>query len=213
MGDFMKKIIFLCMFLLILCGCHADYNVFIDKDSISEEIDVSMEKNDINMRFVENDAYPMHSNFDKKYEKSVSYDGDMINMNVKYTYTPLEFANANSFNQCFNDKTVEVDNDEYYYFRLTDMNRCFLTANFDVNIKTNYKVISNNADSVKGNTYTWHVNEENMNNVLIEIRIDKNHVDNSGKMIYAYVIFGVVLAFIIFLIRSFVKKNNSRNDF
>ena len=208
----MKKIFALFILLLILCGCHANYNVYIDKDSISEEIDVSMENNDTYMIFANNDAYPMHSNFDKKYEKNVTYDDNMINMNVKYTYTPLEFANANSFNQCFNDKTVEVDNEDYYYFRLTDMNRCFLVANFDVNIKTNNKVLYNNADSVKGNTYTWHVNEENMKNVLIEIKIDKKHVDDSGSMIFAYIMFGVIFVGIIFLIRSFMKKNSSRND-
>lgn len=208
----MKKNVILFILLLLLCGCHANYNVTIDEDNISEEIDVSMENNDTYMIFAKNDAYPLHSNFEKKYEKNVTYDDNMINMNVKYNYTPLEFVNANSFNQCFNDKTVEVDNEDYYYFRLTDMNRCFLVADFDVNIKTNNKVLYNNADSVKGNTYTWHVNEENMKNVLIEIKIDKKHVDDSGSMIFAYIIFGVIFVGIIFLIRSFMKKNSSRND-
>lgn len=89
---------------------------------------------------------------------------------------------------------------------------CFYGQEFDINIITKNKVLMNNADSAKGNTYTWHVTEDNKDDLSIEIKIAKGQkaFDNS---IIIYVLFGIIVVIIIFTIRWFINKRKVRNDF
>lgn len=211
----MKKFIIIFCLVLFITGCTGQYNVTINKDTIEEEISAKMEKTDQYNMIINNDFYPLHSNFSKIYSKKVNTDGDLIDLNAKYTYTYDDFANANSFNQCFDDKTVDIYSNDYYYIHLTKFTNCVFSANFDINIKSIYKVVSSNADEVKNNVYTWHVTEDNKDKLDVEIKFDRKKVNSfkDGNGFIGYIIIIVVFIGIIFFVKMYFDKKNNRDNF
>ena len=88
-----------------------------------------------------------------------------------------------------------------------------------VNIEIDKKVISHNADSVKGNVYTWNINKNNaadkiisiqFKNDLLDLKSEKEEKKDFNYMII-FIIFGLitlVLIIILGLIKSISNKNN-----
>ena len=81
-----------------------------------------------------------------------------------------------------------------------------------VNIKTDYLVEENNADSVDGNTYTWVFNKDSKKSIDIVIDTSKSGdrvlgIVNVSTVITIGVVIGIVLVILVLLlIRN--KKNN-----
>jgi hypothetical protein len=60
--------------------------------------------------------------------------------------------------------------------------------NLTINIKTNHRVYSNNADSKKDYTYTWNIDRNNYTEKPIQIRIykDKYVLNNNNEISKKY---------------------------
>ena len=207
----MKSLKFVfCIFLILLfSGCKGSYNLYIDDNSFRE--DIKIDTTNLSSDIIDKDYYPFNYNFSKVFERKIIKDSDVSILDLKYKYSFDEFLNSTSYNSCFADRKYE-NNKDYYYIYLSDFVECYYGQDYDINIITKNKVLLNNADSVNGNTYTWHVTEENKDKLLIEIKIAKGEksFDNS---IILYILFGIIVLFIIFAIRWFIKKRSSRNDF
>lgn len=203
------KFIFCIIVILLFSGCNGSYNLYIDDKGISEDIyiDTSNLSNDI----INKDYYPFNYDFTKVFDRKISNVDGISILNLKYKYSFDEFLNSTAYNTCFSNRKYENTND-FYYINLNHLVECFYGQEFDINIITKNKVLMNNADSAKGNTYTWHVTEDNKDDLSIEIKIAKGQkaFDNS---IIVYVLFGIIVVIIIFTIRWFINKRKVRNDF
>ena len=69
-----------------------------------------------------------------------------------------------------------------------------------INLKTNHKVVSSNADEVNGYHYKWHITRESKNDAAIMITLKKNkyvfnYENEFVKKILPFAIFvGIILA-------------------
>ena len=210
----MKKYKFFVLIIGIftLVGCSSEYNLIISDNEITEDINVVILDNQETSNNFDLDFYPLHSNFDEIYEKNIIKENDFIRLNLKYNYSPQDFSNANSFNECFHDKEVVLNNEDYYYLKLSEFYPCVTASEFDINIITDNKVLMNNADIVKGNKYTWHVDENNKADLLIEIKIAKGIKAYNNSKLISYIVIGSILFILFVVMIVFFKKSNGRNE-
>lgn len=195
----MKKIniIISLLLLFLLTGCQKEYSLIIDDNKIVEEFNATFPDNEENNERIMLNFFPIHADNDEIYNKKISKEDGMIKLHLDYTYEPKSFSNSNLVNECFVDKKVIVDNEKYYYFELKQFTDCITDHNVDINIITDNKVLSNNADKVKGNKYIWHLTEDNKDNFNLEIKIAKGV--KKGNFIK---IFGIVVAIILVALLS-----------
>ena len=206
-GGFMYKLkLFFIIFIVIfLCGCNSSYNLTIDEDKFIEDIELDV-SNLSNRNIINNNFYPLHKNFDVLYDKNVYNEDNYSFLNLKYSYSPDEFLNSTAYSDCFSDRTFE-NTDDYFYFKMYKLVECYYGDDYDINIITKNKVIYNNADEVKGNTYTWHVTEDNKDSLLIEIKILKNKY--SDDSVYNYLLIGIAIVIIV-MVLYFLKVYKNR---
>ena len=215
----MKRIFFVvCIFLL--SGCAASYNLEIGNDSFKEKITVDIDKYEIPTSredgievddqitpFLNNDYEALSKNFESKYKKTVTDNGDYYSVLMNYKYSEKEFGKANSLKRCF--ENYEFGYDKRYYLHVYGDFYCLYSNEMTINIKTNNKVLKNNADIVNGNVYTWIINSENSNNVDIEFEVEKGFPTG----ILMYIIYGVSLVIILVLIYSLIiSKRRKINE-
>ena len=205
----MKKFMFLLIGVFILCGCTNEYTLTISDKEIKEEINVTIDNSIENKELLKFNYYPLHGNQIDTYKKEIEENGNYLNVKLEYTYDSEEFGNADSLNQCFENKVVELNNKDYYYFKLSDMNHCVSTDDININIVTKNKVLLHNADSVKGNKYTWHVTSENFDDFVLEIKIAKGS-DNSTIIVIATIVLIIVVGLIVYFV--YKKRQGNRND-
>lgn len=219
LGDDMKRYFLILLLIVFISGCSSSYNLFISDDNFKEEIytnfedvviyDASpgIERDDQVTPFIENDQYPFKNNRDIIYQKNVS--DDRKNVELKYNFKPEEFNQASSMNLCFDDVDYKY-NKEYFEFNLSGSFYCLYSDEIDINIITNNKVLSNNADSVKGNIYTWKINSNNVDNVSIQIKIKRYE---KYQYLFLCVVIFILIGSIIVGYRIFKKRNQERNEF
>lgn len=211
-----KIYILLFLILFLISGCTSEYNLFISDDEILENIHIEFLENESLPFSTDNPIYVFHNNFDVAYEKKVKNKGDLKIIDYDYSYKLEDFVNANSFNQCFDYRNVIVNDDDYFEFEIANYNGCVLKNNFDIKIKTDNKVLENNADDVKNNVYIWHVDTNNPDKFSLKIKIAKgvsasklNIQDN--EIILLFICAFILILFTVGLI--FKIKLKKRNDF
>lgn len=217
----MKKIIILLFLIFLVTGCSSQYNLYISNDNIEENIVLKIEKpvidNSLNSfvevddrvtPFVNGNQYPFYNNYDIVYDKNVIDDNNFYYVTFNYKYKDFDFSNSYLLNSCFEKHIYSYD--KYYYFRLSGQFSCLYSSSMDINIKSDNKVIYNNADEVNKNVYTWHINSQNVSDVLIEMKIDKNN-DSFYLKIFFVGLFIVIIVLLFFLFK-FLKKTKSCNS-
>ena len=197
---------------LLLCGCTSSYNLIIDDDSFREEININME-NDIYRLYpfdennIEFKQYPIYQDNSKLYDTKVIDNGNNKDILLSYSYKPSEFKNSNALNLCF-DKFVYKYDEDFYEIDLYGEFKClYNNEDLDIRIITDKKVISNNADIVNGNTYVWHINKDNKDQVSINIKIS-NKKSGFNYLLVGAIILGVIALGVYFVL---VYRRNSAN--
>ena len=77
-----------------------------------------------------------------------------------------------------------------------------------INIKTKLKVLNSDADKVKGDTYTWYINQENKDNKPINIKIS---LAKSVNYTFLVILSGIIMVSLIVFIYIFIKgKQNNK---
>lgn len=219
----MKKNIFiLILSLFLITGCTSEYNLEFSNGKIKENIVVNISNSDIPPKttdivaevddritpFIENDQYPFMNNTNKKYSKKVENTEAGTRVTMNYTYSHNEYKNSVAYNMCFEDSTFNENRNDYD-LNFTGKFFCQYSEEVIINIKTNNEVISNNADKVEGNTYTWVINDTNRDNVNINIKISKKSKITNNVI---YVILGVILIILIVLaINAYIKIQERYN--
>lgn len=184
----MRKKIILILCLVIFTGCDATYNLTIGDNYVNESSDFIYENNNSNRKIIDDyyknkfvafyDMNLMHDNF---YSKKKINTGGKIGLNLSYTYENDDYQNSSLLDQCYYKKSF-TKSDDYIILYTEGGASCFykdddkLLNSLTVNIKTDLKVVKNNADNVNGKTYTWKFNDENFStkDIYIKIKRDKN---------------------------------------
>lgn len=218
----MKKILII-FILIFLTGCSAEYNLNISNNSFKENINVTIpnnmipekeesktelgiEKDDQLTPFLEEKTNSL-MNSDKFYKKKIKKLNDYTQVNMSYKYNENNFKEANSINLCF--EYPELDFTENYYINLQGKFYCLYGDSVDIKIKTNNKVLFNNADEKIGNVYVWHIDESKIDFVDIKIEVSKG--------ISIWLIIGIVSGLILlgaigFCIYKIYIKSNENNQ-
>ena len=175
----MKKVVVILLICIFASGCTLDYNLEINEKTINENFTLSifdiynLEENDINGIDV---APPVFYGENEVYTLTTTRKSDAIINKYSYTYDINDYGRAYVFDLCYPDSEVTNENGVFristkgsFSCAVSELSEDITSAK--INITTKLKVISNNADKVSGNTYTWIINESNYLNKPINIEI------------------------------------------
>lgn len=201
----MKKVFLIILTLFVLTGCSATYNLEIDDSRVLESCDFLLEKNDENERTVDDyyntnylAFFDMNLLKDYNYNKERIDDGKHVGMNLSFAYGNRDYQNSSLLDRCYYKKSFIKTND-YIILNTEGGASCFykdeskLLDDLTVNIKTDLKVLENNADSVKDNVYTWKLTDKNFSKKNIYIKIKRGSVYSFIPLIIILIVFIIVL--------------------
>lgn len=207
----LNKFLILCLIILLLSGCSSEYNLFVSDNLFKDNIHFEYFKDESLPFSIDKPVYVFHNDLYTVYDKKIKNKRNLSILDFNYTYKPKDFVNANSFNYCFVEKNIIVDNNDYFEFNISKYNGCVLKNNFDIKIKTNNKVLEHNADSVNGNTYIWHVDTNNPDIFNLHMKIAKGVLVNNYSINYVLLIICSICLFLIISIFIFRYKFKYRN--
>ncbi len=218
----MRRKLLICFFIIFLMtGCSASYNLTIDNNSFSEDIDINF----VSDHAVSNgycNVPSVVSSTEEYYDCDMTNNG--VNYNIKYNYTyNLNSVNNGFFiNRCYSNVDIQDTGDKIVlstsdYFDCIYMYDIGKVDKVNINIKTDLKVLNNNADSISGNVYTWLIDETNYENkpILMEMQKDvmaKDIIEENDSFftlwfVITFLIFVLVVAYVIIKIKA--KRNNA----
>ncbi len=219
----MRKLILLFVSVFVLTGCSVQYDLEIDKDTISEDMKVSILNTETDRNtFLNQVNIPMKVYSDKNEYYDVKNDDNDGNFNVVYSYKHdfSNYENSTFLNKCYQSHVIKNSND-YISISTDEKFNCIILEDdlfaspVTINITTKLKVISNNADKVSGDTYTWIIDESNYLNkpINIEMKIpsDKTALVSQTKNTFIMILaFAIPILLIVLLVYI---KNKRRNKF
>ena len=207
------KIFIILIIFICITGCRKKYELYIDDNAVTEKFHLELNSDNKYAYILDGDFYPLHNDFDHTFQKKLDTKGNKKILDINYTYTYADFANANSFNQCFDEREISFKDDNYFSIKLSKPNGCMFGEDYTINIITDKKVLSNNADKVNGNRYIWYVKNKNKDKFRLDIKIEKNELIDSKKnnSFIGYIVLGLLLLASIFAIYFTLKirKKNS----
>ncbi len=209
MKNKIKLIILLIPLILVTSGCEATYKMSITSDSIEETLNITedLEKTYQNAFLNEygnlNNYIKCFSCLDNYIKKNKAdyvekyylnkdnfardnKNGEYNISNNSYTYTMSEKKNYSLKNNTLINnisKDSLIINDDNIIIHLEGLPTDLLKDinSLDVKITTTLPVISNNADSVEENTYTWVYTKENSINKNLTLTIEREKKDESDN--------------------------------
>ena len=199
----MKKIFILFIFTFLLTGCNANYDIEIYNNKVKEDMQYistdsstwdSPAQYGINYRdlVLASYEYPypafystvVDENDSVKIEGVEYYDNKLISdsyqLGQKLSYHKFTLENFNDSSiakKCYKYFNV-IEEEETIIISTSLENKCFneytSLNSITVNLKTNHKVVSSNADIVKGYHHTWNLTRENKDDAAISITLKKD---------------------------------------
>lgn len=221
------KIIGLCLICFVLSGCSVEYNVEITNKNILENIVIddyvteTRSAQDI-MDFYESN-YPVYDDEDSNlgvdydlkqkypnvnyYDKKISIDNYSYHMTYDFNHNLKDYYRSYLLVHNYEVRKVEIKDNKLYlatnsinnYIKYYDLEK------LTVNIKTDYKVIENNADLINDNVYTWYFTKENNATKRLKMNIDlstskdeeelkeQENLDKQAKSKTNMIIIGIVI--------------------
>lgn len=192
-----KRIIILFAVVLFLTGCKATVNIDIDKNKVTESIEVVGSDVAEYSKIKNWSGFPLETDYDDYMDNYLLNDTekrqgvryyDVINddnsfkTNVSSSFNFSSYQNSSIVNNCFKYFNV-IEEDNIVTFSTSKGLRCEF-YDYDIIVKTPYNVVSNNAHKVDSvtNTYTWSVNRNNVSDfgIYLEIDLSKN---SNGELI------------------------------
>ena len=194
-----KKIIILFAIVLFLTGCKATVNIDINKNKITENIEVTASDSTEHLKIKNWSGFPLETNYDNymdnyllndtEKKQGVRYydvinDDNSFKTTVSSSFNFSSYQNSSIVNNCFEYFRV-IEEDNIVTFYTSTGLRCSF-YNYDIVVKTPYNVVSNNAHKVDSdtNTYTWSVNRNNVSEIGIyfEIDLSKNSTGETSNV-------------------------------
>ncbi len=222
------KCLILVFIIFMVCGCTAEVNLDISKDTVSESVSITAYQNAVYtkdiLRTSFRDYIPAFAKdliMDEApdvplsgvlyYRKNVTDLGNGYRFNYSYDFDTSSYEEARTVKEAFRSYNIEV-NDNNTISISTDSSGLIYFDNYPeleevtVNITTDYLVEENDADKVLDNTYTWVFDRDSKKsiNMLIntEVMSDSSptsFLDINGILVPIAIIVGIILLVIIFI--------------
>ena len=192
------------------------------KDTITENVTISVPKSVANKETVEqNTKLPrsVYSGDKKYYDFNLEEKNGNTNVNYSYKHSIDDYGKSNFISYCYGNNSITNETDKIIIntpnrFNCIEMEDGFYMDVVTVHIKTDLKVLDNNADRVDSNIYTWTFNKSDYENKSIQMIIDKsgfigqiNQFENNPLPI---IILGLlIIGFIIFIIVRILKTKHN----
>ncbi len=220
----MKKVWLLFGLILLVSGCSSEYNLKVESDKISENMDIVIEKSMIEMNqavgnvvdsddqlspFIFGDISPFASGNDT-YQKTVTEDDNYYYVNLKYDFSPSQYGESRAIQGCFENHEY-VENSKFYEIKLSGSFYCLYSDSLAIRLNTPNVVEENNADQIDGDTYIWTIDKSNVQNTDISIKILKK------TKWQQYLVYGIIGALIlvcgiaIFVFMKIFTNKENRN--
>lgn len=216
----MKKLIIL-FIILLTSGCTIKYNITIDKNYITEDINMVIDNailNETTYNELTSKTNNVYLNTHEYYKVNHNKDDNNLNVNYRYNHKINNYQNSKVINWCYHDKEIKIENNHLIIatgkvFDCANGESKSSIENAQINITTKLKVIENNADEVKDNTYTWNINKENYTNKPIKMNVElpKDNtalIKSTKETILIYAVFIVPIAILLLYLLWKKKKTN-----
>lgn len=225
----MKKKIFLVILLVFfLTGCSAKYKINIVGNTIEETLVVE-ERNEListtDVSQALEDVIAINADSTSEFasyhfEKNLGDFNSGLTLSRNYESANEYNYNSAILNKCYDSGTIMISS-KMITITTSNAFKCFdimgdVNSDITFEITTNYKVTSNNADVINGNTYTWSINQSDDDNHILMI-IDKTSSGNIiediknneiTQMVTIFATFGLVIVIIGYIIYNKYKKMN-----
>lgn len=172
MNFHLKYLLLLIVFFMcipIVNASSIEYNLTIGSDlSFHENNIYRVNSNELDrsgnydfMTSVVTDTIYFNDNTKVPYTKTRSLSNGVYTVNLKHDYTSSFLVDSRILNECFNTFDFN-DNETSLSIRTSSPFYCHARADsITINIITDLEVVSENADSINGNVYTWTPENEN----------------------------------------------------
>ena len=189
------KYLLLIIFIFLVTGCSANYDLTLDKDIIDEKLTLIMTKDEFSKNY--NTLIADKSVFDSN---DVLYDTEIIDNNDNYlvtyshTYNHDEYFDSLNLNSCFNNIEHHIDNNlESFY--LEGFN-CLQDSSLRVIVDSKYKIYNSNARIINGNKNIWDINTSNKDNIAISFVVDYNKTYFNSNWVASIILVIVLIGLI-----------------
>jgi hypothetical protein len=221
----LKKIILSVLLLLLVSGCDAVYNVEIYNDTCKEDATI-IEDNSSNWYDKNQYGGTFKDMLDEEYNRdNYYYSKKMIStetelgLNYKGKLSLSDYDTSSIVYRCY-DYFSMTEQDDSIVISTSKHNLCFdnykWLDSLIVNVKTNHKVINNNADNVNGNTYTWNLTKyDNDRSIQIELSKDEYVFNYDNEVLKKFgavaIVAGAITLVLIFVALYFYIKSKRAN--
>lgn len=216
----MKKKIIILLLPLLLTGCTINYNLTINKNSISERVTGSVEKEEYEIKDTDTSLNTFYVLINEEVNPVIT-ENDLYKKNITNTDTGIDYEYTYNYknnydksriiNSCFENHLVS-ETDEYYKIELTGDFYCLYSDKIDINVTSNYEVIENNANEVNGNKYKWTISSSDNVNILLTVSKKVEYTEPvKAKTFSTFQLIGLIIFIILTIITYFLyKKKNNR---
>ena len=227
----MKKIIMV-ITILLLTGCSANYNLDLTTSKPKESLNIIEENNnDDYFDYLKNYNELVQAIYNPQDSDTLEVDPtlkyyDLYNMSTdnkanlmfEYSFNNKELNSTNIIKTCY-EEVLLTNNSSKLDIKTSPKFLCFdkyiTLDSVLINIKTDKKIINNNADSINGNVYTWNINKDSAQNkpiILSSVDNSSNiEEDNDQDSKNFKIVIITVIGFIILIIGIFIYKNHKYN--
>ena len=229
-----SKILILIFIIFMMCGCTAEVNLEITKDKINESTSITAYENIIYSKDILRTSFrnyiPIYASDvivdtipDEKfpdityYEKELTDLGNGYLFNYKYNFDIDKYKEARTVKDGFNSYNISYNKREKTLFLSTDNEGIIYFKDYpsldeiNINIKTDYEVLENNADKVFNNIYTWTFTKDSKKSINMVVNMDDTpnnilRLDNTDIIVIALII-GIIFVTCLILIIKNLKNN------
>ena len=227
------KYLILVFIIFMMCGCTAEVNLEISEKKINESVNITFYQNAIYSKDIIKSSFrnyiPIYASEPvidteldqpysdiKYYEKTETDLGNGYLFNYKYNFDINEYERARTVKESFRNYNISVNENDNTISISTDNEGIMYFDNYSeldevrVNIKTDYLVEENNADSIDGNTYTWVFNKDSKKSINMIIDTTETLKErDSRKTNNIIIIFSIVFVIVVILFLLFLKNNKN----
>lgn len=231
----MKKILTLFLLLFLITGCSNVVTYEFSNETITSNVSINFNRNEfktfyndtgghsateveseseydniIYNRYQSTGVIALLKDSDIAYYDSIDYQANNgeYTFKYRYEYTYENFQDSYYINDCFDFFTVYED-DNYYHYKISGDYTCELTS-LKLEIQSEKKTISSNADEIKENVHIWNIKEKDNDISFLISKAD--YVENNSFSTIKIIGLTLVIILVIFSL-IFYKAVKKKNDF
>lgn len=236
-----KKIILLLLLLPLLAGCKAKYKVEIKEGKALESLIVNNENistwdNEIgDMTYRELiDIYDKNppkvfdylvyggdeetdtSNY-PTYNSTKISDNNNLGIKMSYNFDIADYKNSTIIDHYLTNLNIELSENNILTVESSNnwiiFNQYPNLEELEIEVDTDYKVISSNASKKKNGKLIWTINTENKKGKKVKLKLDLNKKEKSSSNLIIILLLVIVLSIIIFGYYLYNKAKQNKDDY